>query len=80
MYLQWESQHPISSKYSVVGTLHHRARNSVFQYQPVTARRRTPPRCINNMQIPKLGSEQNQDESKIQSKEETQKSKQEHYA
>ena len=26
MYLQWDSQHPISSKYSVVGTLHHRAR------------------------------------------------------
>ena len=25
MYLQWDSQHPISSKYSVVGTLHHRA-------------------------------------------------------
>ena len=26
MYLQCDSQHPISSKYSVVGTLHHRAR------------------------------------------------------
>ena len=26
MYLQWDSQHPISSKYRVVGTLHHRAR------------------------------------------------------
>ena len=26
IYLQWDSQHPISSKYSVVGTLHHRAR------------------------------------------------------
>ena len=26
MYLQWDSQHPISSKYSVVGTLHHRAK------------------------------------------------------
>ena len=25
MYLQWDSQHPISSKYSVVGSLHHRA-------------------------------------------------------
>ena len=25
-YLQWDSHHPISSKYSVVGTLHHRAR------------------------------------------------------
>ena len=24
LYLQWESHHPISSKYSVVGTLHHR--------------------------------------------------------
>ena len=26
MYLQWDSQHPISSKYSVVGTLHYRAK------------------------------------------------------
>ena len=26
MYLQWDSQHPISSKYNVVGTLHHRAK------------------------------------------------------
>ena len=26
MYIQWDSQHPISSKYSVVGTLHHRAK------------------------------------------------------
>ena len=37
MYLQWDSQHPISSKYSVVGTLHHRARtvcsNSILLQQ-----------------------------------------------
>ena len=26
MYLKWDSHHPISSKYSVVGTLHHRAK------------------------------------------------------
>ena len=26
MYLKWDSYHPISSKYSVVGTLHHRAK------------------------------------------------------
>ena len=26
LYLQWDSHHTISSKYSVVGTLHHRAR------------------------------------------------------
>ena len=26
MYLQWDSHHTFSSKYSVVGTLHHRAR------------------------------------------------------
>ena len=26
MYLKWESHHPISSKYKVVGTLHHRAK------------------------------------------------------
>ena len=26
MYLKWDSHHPISSKYSVAGTLHHRAK------------------------------------------------------
>ena len=26
LYLKWDSHHPISSKYSVVGTLHHRAK------------------------------------------------------
>ena len=26
MYLQWDSHHPITSKYSVVGILHHRAK------------------------------------------------------
>ena len=25
-YLQWDSHHPISAKYSVVGTLYHRAK------------------------------------------------------
>ena len=29
MYLKWDSHHPISSKYSVVGTLHHREKQSV---------------------------------------------------
>ena len=29
MYLKWDSHHPISEKYSVVGTLHHRAKQSV---------------------------------------------------
>ena len=37
-YLQWDSHHPISSKYSVVGTLHHRARticssNKLLQHE-----------------------------------------------
>ena len=27
LYLQWDSHHTIPSKYSAVGTLHHRARN-----------------------------------------------------
>ena len=31
-YLQWDSHHPISSKYSVVGTLYHRAK----PYAPTT--------------------------------------------
>ena len=32
-YLHWDSLHPVSSKYSVVGTLHHRARTICFNKQ-----------------------------------------------
>ena len=30
LYLQWDSNHTVSSKYSVVGTLHHRAQTICF--------------------------------------------------
>ena len=35
LYLQWDSHHPIPSKYNVVGTLHHRAKTicSITQMQ-----------------------------------------------
>ena len=29
MYLKWDSNHPLTSKYSMVGTLHHREKQSV---------------------------------------------------
>ena len=41
-YLHWDSLHPISSKYSVVGTLHHRARTICSNHQIAKRRRRTP--------------------------------------
>ena len=31
LYLQWDSHHTIPSKYSVVGTLYHRAKNHLLQ-------------------------------------------------
>ena len=31
LYLQWDSNHTITSKYSVVGTLHHRAQTHLFK-------------------------------------------------
>ena len=33
LYLQWDSHHTISSKYSVVGTLHHRAKTICSSHQ-----------------------------------------------
>ena len=41
MYLRWDSHHPISSKYSVVDTLHHRAKTDCF-WRNLPKRRKTP--------------------------------------
>ena len=41
-YLHWDSLHPISSKYSVVGTLQHRAKTICSDHQLFNRRRRTP--------------------------------------
>ena len=76
MYLQWDSQHPISSKYSVVGTLHHRAKTVCSNTNLLHQKEHS--KSINKMQISYLGSEQNKDENKIHYTEENQKPKQEH--
>ena len=33
LYMQWDSNHAISAKYSVIGTLHHRA-NTILKLKP----------------------------------------------
>ena len=78
MYLQWDSQQPISSKYSIVGTLHHRAKTVCSDSSLQTSRRRTPSQNADKMQISYLGSKQSKDENEIHHAEEKQKPKQEH--
>ena len=61
LFLQWDSHHPISSKYSVVGTLHHRAKTicsspQLLQHEEdhltkVLTRCKYPPWAINRMKI-----------------------------
>ena len=52
MYLQWDSQHPISSKRSVVGTLHHWARTVCSNANLLQPRRRTPPKILTTCKYP----------------------------
>ena len=55
LYLQWDSHHTIPSKYSVAGTLFHRA-TIVCSTPPIVARRRRRPlQCTQKMQIPHMG-------------------------
>ena len=56
MYLKWDSHHPISSKYSVVGTLHHRAKTVCSTPRQVEKRRRTPFKSSNQVQVPHMGN------------------------
>ena len=61
MYLKWDSHHPISGKYSVVGTLHHRAKticSSPYMLQKeeehlsrVLTRCKYPTRAINRVKM-----------------------------
>ena len=41
LYLQWDSHHTVSAKYSVVVTLHHRAETIMLQPSTVTTGRTT---------------------------------------
>ena len=54
LYLQWDSHHTIPSKYSVAGTLYHRA-STVCSTPTVARRRRTPLQSSHKMQIPHMG-------------------------
>ena len=58
LYLQWDSNHTVSSKYSVVGTLHHRAQTHLLQPWAVAARGRTYKTSTHKMQISCMGAEQ----------------------
>ena len=60
LYLPWESHHPLSSKYSVIGTLQHRANTICSNPQVVAQRRETPAPGTDEMSIPQLGPEQSQ--------------------
>ena len=62
IYLKWDSHHPISSKYSVVGTVHHRAKLFV---PALTCCKKERPfiKSYNKMQVPHMGSQQSQDEN-----------------
>ena len=60
LYLQWESHHPLSSKYSVIGTLQHRANTICSSPQLLQKEEETPATGTDEMSIPKLGPEQSQ--------------------
>ena len=42
LYLWWDSHHTLLSKYSVIGTLHHRAKNHLLKPSTVKTGRRSP--------------------------------------
>ena len=54
-YLHWDSHHDIPSKYSVIGTLFHRAKTICSEPQTIAGRRGTSIQIIKEMQIPNLG-------------------------
>ena len=62
LYLQWGSHHTIPSKYSVAGTLYHRASTVCSTPQNVARRRRTPLQSSHKMQIPHMGHQKGKNE------------------
>ena len=58
LYLQWDSQHTISSKYSVAGTLYYRAKTVCSDPQLQKKGRRTSVPSPSKMQISTLGHQQ----------------------
>ena len=60
LYLQWDSHHNTPSKYSVIGTLFHRA-NIICSFTPTSTKRGTTSNLsLEEMQISNLGPEQSQ--------------------
>ena len=57
-YLHWDSHHAISSKYSVVGTLFHRARTVCSTPGGLQKGNETPTSIPKKMQLPRLGHQQ----------------------
>ena len=57
-YLHWDSHHAIPSKYSVIGTLFHRAKNHLLWAYPIAERRRALIQNSKEMQVPNMGPEQ----------------------
>ena len=57
LYLQWDSHHAIAAKYSVINTLHHRARAVMFQQTASERRRRPPTESSYRKQISNVGPE-----------------------
>ena len=62
LYLQWDSNHTVSSKYSVVGSLQHRASTICSNKELLKVRRTTPGRSTHKMQIAYMGNKQSQNE------------------
>ena len=61
LYLQCNSNHTVSSKYSVVSSLQHRA-STICSNKELLVRRTTPGRSTHKMQIPYMGNKQSQNE------------------
>ena len=58
LYMQWDSHHTISPKYSEIGTLHHRAKTICPSPQLLQQEEKTSLQSINKMYIPCMGTQQ----------------------
>ena len=62
LYMQWDSHHAISSKYSVIGTLHHWA-NTICSSPELLQQEDEHLHSLNKMQVPCLGTQQGEDQN-----------------
>ena len=60
-YLQWDSHHAISAKYSVISTLFHRAKDVCSTKQQLDEEQEHLQRVPANMQISWMGHEQDEE-------------------